>query len=97
MKFSITSFLNSNKCTVELESFHFNNGIDRFLHALCDNSNDFKFIDWYQGIEAGMGHINFRRNPVYVYWTDFPESLSFDFNNVQDAELFKHYLEELNI
>jgi len=53
----IPSFLNSNKCTVELESFHFNNGIDGFLHALCDNSNDFKFIDWYYSCGCGS------RNP----------------------------------
>ena len=49
MKFSITSFLNSNKCTVELENFHFNNGIDGFLHALCDNSDDFSL---FIGIKA---------------------------------------------
>lgn len=80
-----------------LENFHLNNGIDGFLYALCDHSDDCNFLDWYQGVEVGMGHINFKRNPVYVYWTDFPESLSFDFDSVQDAELFKQYLEELNI
>jgi hypothetical protein len=77
IQFRITPFLNSEKYSLQLDDFEPQGGYDFFLRAVCEHLNE-SFLDWYQGVESGIGHITYRGYTLTVYWTDYPFSLSFD-------------------
>ncbi len=75
--FRITPFRQSEKYSLEIENFEPPEGYEGFLQSLCHSLNE-EFLDWYQGVESGIGHITYRNYKLTVYWTDFPFALSFD-------------------
>jgi hypothetical protein len=77
IKFAIQPFLNSEEFSLDLEDFEPKGGYELFLKDACAFL-DAKYLDWHQGIETGIGHINYKGYKVTVFWTDFPFALSFD-------------------
>lgn len=85
MKLKITPFLGSPEFSVELEDFEPKGGYEPFLRDICGYLGE-TFINWYQGVESGVGAITYQGSTVKVFWTDFPFALSFDCRNNEIAE-----------
>ncbi len=66
--------------SVMLNDFEPKGGYEPFLKDVCPYLGA-TFLDWYQGIESGIGHIIYKDYKMTVFWTDFPFSLSFDCKN----------------
>ncbi len=98
MNFSmnITPFKRSHKHALELEEFKPSCGFEAFIKDFTKFIGG-EFIDWWEGIERGIGHITFENDLIVVYWTDFPFSLSFDYLDKSQAirlrELANQYFE----
>lgn len=75
--FRVSSFANGDKYSLELEDFEPKGGYESFLKEVCLFVNS-EYLDWYQGVESGIGHINYKGYKMTVFWTDFPFALSFD-------------------
>lgn len=88
MRFMITPFVRSNKMSLELEDFEPTDGYEAFLREFCVDSES-EFIDWFQGVESGCGHIRYRENVLNVYWSDFPFALSFDCASLDEVKELK--------
>lgn len=97
MSFSITPFSNSIEYSLVIENFVPQHGYDNFLRNLCTYL-EATFVDWYQGVESGIGHIVYRNYKLAVFWTDFPFSLSFDCQNeIMAIELQKNINEYMKM
>jgi len=92
IQFRITPFLQSKEFSLELEDFEPVGGYEQFLKHVCDYLGE-TFLDWYQGIESGIGHVTYRGYTLTVYWTDFPFALSFDCQDEAMAKELKTALE----
>lgn len=92
ISFSISPFLKSTEYALKLENFEPQDGYELFLQKLCTHLNE-QLIDWYQGIESGIGHITYQGYRLTVFWTDFPFSLSFDCRDKDMAEKLQFCLE----
>ena len=82
----------SQKHTLELEDFEPKGGYEIFLKQFCEYIDE-EFLDWYQGVMEGIGHITYRSYKLEVYWTDFPFALSFDCRDKTMAEELQPKLE----
>lgn len=78
----------SQKHSLELEDFEPKGGYEIFLTQFCKFIDE-EFLDWYQGVMEGIGHITYRGYKLEVYWTDFPFALSFDCRDKAMAEELK--------
>ncbi len=56
IKFRIAPFLKSTEYALELEDFEPKGGYEPFLKNVCSYLGA-TFLDWYQGVESGIGHI----------------------------------------
>ncbi len=92
MIMKITPFKCSHKYSLELDEFCPKEGFAKFLGNLCANIGGY-FIDWHQGVESGIGHINFENEKLTVFWSDFPDAFSFDCNSENQAERLKFLVE----
>ncbi len=93
MQMRIAPFKNSHECSLELDEFSPQEGYAEFLKDFCTAIGG-RFLDWYQGVESGIGHINFENQNLIVYWSDFPDAFSFDCNNKTQAERLKILVEK---
>lgn len=93
INFSIVPFLKTTEYSLVIENFAPQRGYEDFLRNLCVYLED-TFVDWYQGVESGIGHIVYRNYKVTVFWTDFPFSLSFDCQNETMAIELKKQIDE---
>lgn len=75
--FRVSPFASSDKCSLELEDFEPKCGYEFFLKEACPFLGA-DYLDWHQGVESGIGHINYKGYKMTVFWTDFPFALSFD-------------------
>jgi hypothetical protein len=91
--FCITPFAKSNKYSLELEDFEPKGGYEPFLKDVCSYLGA-TFLDWYQGVESGIGHIIYKEYKMTVYWTDFPFALSFDCANEAMAKELQEELKK---
>lgn len=81
----IVPFLNGSKYALELEEFWPDGGYGEFLKKFCAYIGATE-LDWCQGVESGIGQINFENQKLTLYWSDFPAVFSFDCNSFQQAE-----------
>jgi len=93
MEMRIQPFKNSYEYALELDEFWPEGGYEKFLRNFC-SCIDGAFIDWHQGVESGIGHIFFEKQRLTVYWSDFPDSFSFDCNSQMQAERLKKLAEK---
>lgn len=93
MDMRITPFRYSHEYALELSEFWPKEGFAGFLKDFCSYVGG-RFIDWHQGVESGLGHINFENQTITVYWSDFPDAFSFDCNNQLQAERLKRLVKE---
>lgn len=93
MKISVQPFIKSQKYSVELEDFEPLGGVEWFLKNLCQFLDE-NFLDWYQGVETGIGHMTYQNNRLTVIWTDFPLSLSFDCQDKETSVKLQFCLED---
>ena len=91
-KFLLKPFLNSEKYALELEGFEPKGGYEPFLKDVCPFLGG-TFLDWYQGVESGIGAITYQGKKIVVFWTDFPFALSFDCLNETMAKNLQKELE----
>lgn len=75
--FRVSPFASSDKYSLDLENFESKGGYESFLKEACHFVGA-DYVDWYQGVESGIGHINYKGYKMTVFWTDFPFALSFD-------------------
>lgn len=92
IQFRITPFLNSEKYSLQLDDFEPQGGYEIFLRAVCEHLNE-KFLNWYQGVESGIGNITYCGYTMMVYWTDYPFALSFDCRDQSMAQELQIKLE----
>ena len=96
-KFRITPFATNSKYSLEIEDFHPIGGFQKFLTDFS-KVGDGELLDWWQGIACGIGHITYKGNMLTVYWSDFPDALAFDCENISQAKKMEMYLKNfLNI
>ncbi len=76
------------KYSLQLEEFHPNGGYEKFLKDFCNSIGE-KLVEWWQGVEAGIGCITFRGDSVQVYWSDFPDAFFFDCNDLSQAQMIE--------
>lgn len=75
--FRVSPFANSDKYSLELGNFEPKNGYESFLKEACPFVGA-EYLNWHQGVESAIGHINYKGYKMTVFWTDFPSALSFD-------------------
>jgi hypothetical protein len=92
-KFLLKPFLNSTEYALKLEEFEPKGGYEPFLKDVCPFLGA-TFLDWYQGIESGIGKIIYKGYKMTVFWTDFPQSLSFDCEDQAMAQQLQKELED---
>ena len=83
----------SDKFALELDEFWPKGGYIKFLKSFCHHIGA-GFLDWQQGLDSGVGHIRFDNEELVVYWSDFPDTFSFDCNSQVQAERLKHLVDE---
>jgi hypothetical protein len=92
VKMEIRKFFNADQYALELEDFEPKGGYEIFLKKFCEFIKE-QFLDWYQGVEVGIGHITYQGYKLEVYWTDFPFALSFDCRDKAMADELRPKLE----
>jgi hypothetical protein len=85
---SVVPFAKGLRASVEMEEFSHIDGYESFLRGLCASLNE-RFISWHQGVESGDGEITYQGRSLKVFWTDFPDTLSFDCPSEKFAHLFQ--------
>lgn len=96
MNFNVTPFATGTEYSLIINDFVPNQGYENFLREFCVHLGE-SFIDWYQGVESGIGHIVYKEKKVMVFWTDFPFSLSFNCQNeIMAIELKKDIINYLS-
>lgn len=93
MNMKIVPFRYGHEYSLELGEFWPRGGYAKFLKDFCTKIGG-GFLDWSQGVESGIGHINFENQKLTVYWSDFPDAFSFDCNNQSQAERLKLLVEK---
>jgi hypothetical protein len=83
----------SDKFALELDEFWPKGGYIKFLKSFCHHIGA-GFLDWQQRLDSGVGHIRFDNEELVVYWSDFPDTFSFDCNSQVQAERLKHLVDE---
>lgn len=78
--------------TVQLPDFEPAGGYEPFLKKFCGFLGE-QFLDWYQGIEMGLGHITYQGEQLTVVWNDFPFELSFDCKDEATAHELRQKIE----
>lgn len=91
-KFLLKPFLNSEEYALKLEEFEPKGGYEPFLKDVCLFLGA-TFLDWYQGVESGIGKIIYKDYRMTIFWTDFPQSLSFDCKDEVMAKELQQKLE----
>ena len=81
------------KDALELDEFWPRGGYIKFLKSFCHHIGA-GFLDWQQRLDSGVGHIRFDNEELVVYWSDFPDTFSFDCNSQVQAERLKHLVDE---
>lgn len=92
-KFRISPFLNNSKFSLEIEEFEPRCGYKIFLADACKFFGE-QLLDWYQGVESGVGHMTYKSELITVSWTDFPIALSFDCANEEIANELRTKFDE---
>lgn len=93
IEIEIRKFLKSGEHALGLVDFDPKGGYEIFLRNLCQYLDE-EFLDWYQGITEGIGHITYQGYTLEVYWTDFPFCFSFDCRDKAMAEELQTKLQE---
>ena len=83
----------SDKYALELDEFWPRGGYIKFLKNFCNHIGA-RFLDWQQRLGSGVGHISFENEELIVYWSDFPDTFSFDCSSQVQAERLKHLFDE---
>ena len=92
IKITTTPFSIGKQHSVELNDFVPKGGFEVFLKDVCLHLGA-EFVKWYQGFESGIGEIIYEKYQMTVFWTDFPEHLSFDCKNKDMAEKIQKEME----
>lgn len=92
MNITLWKAVNGSGVSINLNDFEPNGGYEIFLKIFCKFIDE-EFLDWYQGVMEGIGHITYRGYKLEVYWTDFPFALSFDCRDKAMAEELQPKLE----
>ena len=92
MDLQISPFLQSEKWSVDLNSFEPKDSYECFLKEFCIYLQA-EFIRWHQGFESGIGQIIYRGDKIDILWSDFPFSLSFDCSDKTMAKNIQKNLE----
>ena len=97
MEIRIRPFSSGEQYALELDEFWPKGGYVKFLKNFCDHIGA-GFLDWQRRSGSGVGHIHFENQELIVYWSDFPDTFSFDCNSQMQAErlrcLVNDYLAE---
>lgn len=80
MNITLWKTVHGDGVSVNLNDFETSAGYGSFLKDVSTFLGE-SFLDWYQGIESGIGHITYKGYKLTVFWTDFPFALSFDCPN----------------
>ncbi len=93
MEIRIRPVICSDKFALELDEFWPKGGYVKFLKNFCKHI-DAGFLDWHQRLGSGVGHIIFENQELVVYWSDFPDTFSFDCISQVQAERLKIMVDE---